>query len=194
MGGGPSGIESVLGDQRFKVWSSPDGLRVAQLLPYAERVFVGSRTDLWTWNSDTDLAVHTPVDPAMNRAASMAREQILGNPVDLAARILRAVSNVAEVSVGAPQEVAGRATYTLRLAPLSQVIKIGEIDVAIDAETRVPLRVEVFPRGSMDPAINVGFSSVDFGPIDPGMFSFTPPPGAAVRQASLPDPLSTHGY
>ena len=106
-------VESVLGDQRFKVWSSPDGLRVAQLLPYAERVFVGSRTDLWTWNSDTDLAVHTPVDPAMNRAASRAREQILGNPVDLAARILRAVSNVAEVSVGAPQEVAARATYVL---------------------------------------------------------------------------------
>src|SRR5207237_4573346 len=89
MGGGPSGIESVLGDQRFKVWSSPDGLRVSQLLPFAERMFVGSRTDLWTWNSDADLAVHTPVDPAMNRAASRAREQILGNPVDLAARILR---------------------------------------------------------------------------------------------------------
>ena len=70
MGGGPSGIESVIGDQRFKVWSSPDGLRVSQLLPFAERVFVGSPTDVWTWSSDQDLAVHTSVDASTRREVS----------------------------------------------------------------------------------------------------------------------------
>lgn len=185
MGGGPSGIESVLGDQRFKVWSSPDGLRVSQLLPFAERVFVGSPTDVWTWTSDQDLAVHTSVDASTRRAVSRDLTSVLGDPEHLANELLRAASNVADVSVAPAEEVAGRATYTLRLTPTSAETKIGRVDVSIDAETRLPLRVQVFPRGSSAPAIEAGFSSVDFGPIDPSMFTFTPPPGATVEQGGL---------
>src|SRR3954452_8167953 len=190
MDGGPTGIESVLGDQRFKVWSSPGGVRVSQLLPFAERVFVGSPTDVWTWSSDQDLAVHASVDASTRRAVSRDLTSALGDPGQLAKELLRAASGTADVSVAAPQEVAGRATYTLRLTPTSSVgsasTKIGRIDVAIDAETRLPLRVQVFPRGSAAPAIEAGFSSVDFGPIDPSMFRFTPPPGATVKQADVP--------
>src|SRR4051812_2444532 len=188
MGGGPSGIQSVLGDQRFKVWSSPDGLRVSQLLPFAERVFVGSRTDVWTWSSDQDLAVHSSVDSSTGRAVSRDLTSSLGDPVRLADKLMHAASGVADVSVTSPQDVAGRATYTLELAPMSAATKIGRIDVAIDAETRLPLRVQVFPRESADPAIEAGFSSVDFGPIDPSMFTFTPPPGATGKQADLAPP------
>jgi len=104
MGGGPSGIESVIGDQRFKVWSSPDGLRVSQLLPFAERVFVGSPTDVWTWNSDQDLAVHTSMDASTRRAVSRNLTSALGDPVQLADELLRATSGVADVSVSAPQD------------------------------------------------------------------------------------------
>jgi outer membrane lipoprotein-sorting protein len=185
MGGGPSGVESVIGDQRFKVWSSPDGLRVSQLLPFAERVFVGSPTDVWTWNSDQDLAVHTSVDASTHRVVSRNLTSALGDPARLANELLRATSGVAGVSVSAPQDVAGRATYTLRLTPASTATKIGRVDVSIDAETRLPLRVQVLPRGSSAPAIEAGFSSVDFGPIDPSMFTFAPPPGATVKQADL---------
>jgi outer membrane lipoprotein-sorting protein len=192
MGGGPSGVESVIGDQRFKVWSSPDGLRVSQLLPFAERVFVGSPTDVWTWNSDQDLAVHTSVDASRRGAISRNLTSALGDPAQLASELLRATSGVADVSVSAPQDVAGRATYTLRLTPTSSpgsaATKIGRVDVSIDAETRLPLRVQVFARGSASPAIEAGFSSVDFGPIDPSMFTFTPPPGATVKQAALAPP------
>jgi len=188
IGGGRSGIESVLGDQRFKVWSSPDGLRVSQLLPFAERVFVGSPTDVWTWSSDQDLAVHTSVDPSERRILSRDLTSALGDPVRLADTLLRAASRVADVTVGAPEDVAGRATYTLELTPTSASTKIGRIEVAIDAETRMPLRVQVFPRGAADPAIDAGFSSVDVAPIDPSMFTFTPPPGATVKQADVAPP------
>src|SRR4051794_8743387 len=128
MGGGPSGIQSVLGDQRFKVWSSPDGLRVSQLLPFAERVFVGSPTDVWTWSSDQDLAVHTSVDASTRRAVSRNLTSALGDPAQLADELLRATSGVADVSVSAPQDVAGRATYALRLTPTSSATKIGRVD------------------------------------------------------------------
>jgi hypothetical protein len=188
MGGGASGIDSVLGDQRFKVWSSPDGLRVAQLLPFAERAFVGSPTDVWTWSSEQDLAVHTAVDADARRAMSRDLSSTLGDPAELAGRLLRETAGIADVSVAAPQEVADRAAYTLELTPTDSVTKIGRVDVSIDAETRVPLRVQVFPKGSANAAIDAGFSSVDFGPIDPSMFTFTPPPGATVKQGDLSPP------
>src|SRR5262249_53121939 len=43
----------------------------------------------------------------------------------------------------------------------------------------------VFPRGSNRAAVDVGFTSVGFGSIDPHTFDFTPPPGSEVRAGSM---------
>jgi outer membrane lipoprotein-sorting protein len=182
----PTGVAGLLGDQRFRVWHSSDGVRIAQTLPYAERVLVGGPSGLWTWNSDTAVAVHTPVDPAAVRSAARKLPGSLGDPVSLAGRLLDAASREADVSMAAPAEVAGRAAYVLRLTPISTTTTIGSVEVAVDAATGVPLRVQVFARSMAAPAVNVGFTSVDFGPIDRSMFDFSPPPGTTVRQGSPP--------
>jgi hypothetical protein len=95
---------------------------------------------------------------------------------------LRAAAPYAIASVDGTTWVAGRAAYTVALVPTSRDTLVGRIEVAIDAETRLPLRLRIFPRGSLDPAIEAGFTSVDLGPIDPAMFTFTPPPGATVKR------------
>src|SRR3989442_1567925 len=92
----------------------------------------------------------------------------------------------AKVSVGTPVRVAGRDAYTLELTPVSSSTLVGRIEVAVDASTRAPLRVEVFPKGSGRAAIEAGFTRVSFARIDPQMFSFSPPPGASVKQAAGP--------
>jgi hypothetical protein len=183
--GEPTGIAAFLGDQRFRVWHSSEGVRIAQTFPYAERVLVGGPSGLWTWNSDTAVAVHTAVDPSAVRSATRKLSGSLGDPVSLAGRLLDAASRDAEVSTAAPAEVAGRAAYVLRLTPTSSMTKIGSVEVAIDAATRVPLRVQVLARSTVAPAVNVGFTSVNFGPIEPSMFDFSPPPGTTVRQGSV---------
>ena len=99
-------------------------------------------------------------------------------------RMLEAVAPYADVSVDTTSIVAGRPVYDLVLTPTSTLTLIGRIDVAIDAETRLPLRFQVFPRGSDAAAIEAGFTNVSFEPIDPSMFSFTPPPGTTVHQAA----------
>jgi hypothetical protein len=38
----------------------------------------------------------------------------------------------------------------------------------------------VLTNGSPDPALQAGYSDVTFGPQDPSLFTFTPPPGATV--------------
>jgi hypothetical protein len=45
----------------------------------------------------------------------------------------------------------------------------------------LPLDVQVFPRNVGAAALEAGFTSVSLAPIDPAMFTFTPPADATVR-------------
>ena len=58
--------------------------------------------------------------------------------------------------------------------------------IAIDAKRHIPLRVEVFGRGSAGLVYSVGFTSLTFGTPAASNFSFTPPPGATVKRESVP--------
>jgi hypothetical protein len=88
------------------------------------------------------------------------------------------------VSVDGTTVVAGRPSYELVLVPRSSLTRIGRISVVIDAGTRLPLRFQVFAKGADAAAIEAGFTSVSFDPIDAATFTFTPPPGATVREAT----------
>jgi hypothetical protein len=190
LGGGTGdGVMRALsligGDQRFKVWHSPDGVRVARLLPFSEQDLVVSASDAWFWDSSDTSAVHLGV-PGMQlwepaSSAAVIREADL---VAFTRRALDALAPYADVAVDSTSIVAGRPAYELTLTPTSIVTLIGRVAVAIDAETRLPLRFRVFPRGSEAAAIDIGFTSVSHDAIDPSMFSFTPPPGTTVRQGA----------
>jgi hypothetical protein len=70
------------------------------------------------------------------------------------------------------------------LAPApSERTLLREVRVAVDAEHRMPLQLTVLANGSSDPALQIGFTDVDFGPQDASLFTFTPPPGATVQDA-----------
>jgi hypothetical protein len=81
--------------------------------------------------------------------------------------------------------VAGRAAYQLTLAPKSAQSLVGQVAVAIDARTHLPLRVQVTARGSATPVFSAGYTSISFATPAASNFTFTPPPGAKVKQATL---------
>jgi hypothetical protein len=94
--------------------------------------------------------------------------------------------------------VAGRPAYELVLTPLpTERTLLREVRIAIDAQRRQPLRMVVLGNGSTDPALQVGFTELTYGPQDPALFTFTPPPGATVqprppgRPAGAADPDRT---
>ena len=189
--GAPAVLASLLGDQRWKVWSSADGLRVAHLLPAREQDLVINREEAWWWDSAELRAVHldlgalreeTGVPPA--GAASAATPSL--DPVTLARALIRGVAPCASVSVQGTDRVAGRDAYVLALIPLSPGSLVGSVRLSIDAETRLPLRVEVRTTAGDDAPIAAGFTSVSFDPIDPAMFAFEPPADADVSDVSDP--------
>ncbi len=180
----PAGpAQLLLADQTFKIWRSSDGVRVAQILPFAERVLAVNPTDVWAWDSDRFTAWHVPVPSGVRPPPGPS----FGDPQALAGTVLEGTAPYADVSVDRTTWVAGRAAYVLVLAPTSSDTLVGRIEAAIDAGTRLPLRLQVFARGSLDPAIEAGFTSVDVGPIDPSMFTFVPPDGATVEEISPGD-------
>ncbi len=184
IGGGAMGpVALAIGDQHFKVWRSPDGVRVAHLLDLGEQDLVANAHDAWYWDSSSMSAVHLAI-PASASEIAAARSPSDADLLFIAQRVIAAVAPYADVSVEGTALVAGRPSYELVLTPRSTLTLIGRIVVSVDAQTRLPLQLQVFPRGSDVAAIEGGFTSVSSDPIDPSMFAFTAPPGATVRQAA----------
>ena len=59
------------------------------------------------------------------------------------------------------------------------------MDVWVDADTRLPLRIQLFARAVKDPAIDVGFIRIAFGHVDRSLFDFTPPDDATVNEIDV---------
>jgi hypothetical protein len=72
------------------------------------------------------------------------------------------------------------------LAPRDKASRVDQVRLAIDAVQHVPLRVQVYAKGSADPAIEVAFSQVSFARPSADQFKFNPPPGTKVTESSGP--------
>jgi hypothetical protein len=194
-GGATTPASALLGDQTFRIWRSASGIRVAHLGQFQEQVLVVNRTTAWAWDSQSLTAVRltrgalaSSLRDAFRGAGSTPSHaatmpESLGDPISIARTLLQGVRPYAAATMGTPQRVAGRDAYVLDLRPTSDRTLVGDISVAVDAATRLPLRIQVIPRGSVNPSIEVGFTSIDYGAIDPGMFSFVPPADARVVDA-----------
>ena len=195
LGGSGTGLgglaTAVVGTQHFKVWRSPDGVRVARVTDLSEQVVVANRDEAWFWDSNGMTAVRLdlaalqhggPGDPAWAGVAAPTRADLTG----WIGSALKSLEPYAQVSVAGTVEVAGRSAYDVVLTPAPGPTLIGQVAVAIDAETRLPLWFSVTPKGTGDPAVEIGFDAVSFDPIDPAMFAFDPPEGARVSEATPP--------
>lgn len=180
------------GESAVRAWSDGAGRsRVALPSDQGERVLVNDGTTLWAWDSSTRTA--TRLSPP-DRAGAPHR---LADPATAARALIAGVKSSSSVRVDGTALVAGRAAYELVLAPNpTERTLLREIRVAIDGESRVPLRLVVLAHGSAQPVLSVGFTELAAGPQDAALFRFTPPAGATVTEGkpdgaeSVPDWLS----
>jgi outer membrane lipoprotein-sorting protein len=185
-------LESISGDHTLRVWHSGTSLRVSDILPAAERSIYARKDSLWIWDSQTFTAHHVaaPSQTAMTntgQAGSVSSESPPAfDPESMAKRALSAIEPSTTVSLGPNADVAGRDCYTLILEPNTSQTLVGRVEINVDAETKVPLRVAVYARGAETPALSGQFTSVSYDAIDPSVFDFTPPAGAKVVQVSTP--------
>jgi outer membrane lipoprotein-sorting protein len=186
--GGDSRFSSLVsGSHTMRVWyAGPDRVRLALLGQLGESDLVKNAGDVWAWSSSTNTATHwtVPADagapsPGPSTGAAMTPQQA-------ADAALKAIGPSTRVATDPTAVVAGRSAYQLELSPRDPRSLVGSVRIAIDGSSHLPTRVQVFARGATSPAFEVGFTSFSTATPAASVFSFTPPPGATVKQGTLP--------
>ncbi|MHC1558589.1 LolA family protein [Actinomycetospora sp. C-140] len=174
------------GTSTIRVWSGGEGRgRVAIPSGDSERTLVSDGTTRWSYDSRDRTATRAPAGNGRGGPPGDAGAQ---DPTAAATQAVATLRQSSTVAVDGTAEVAGRAAYQLVLTPLpTERTLLREVRVAVDAETRQPLQLTVLAQGSREPALQVGFSQIAYGPQDPALFTFTPPPGTTVRDAPGPE-------
>jgi outer membrane lipoprotein-sorting protein len=188
QGGGSSLTSLLTGSHTLRVWyAGPDKQRVALLDSLGETDVVRNGTNAWLWSSQSNSATHLTL-PAGKAGQDQADRLPAGvTPQQAAAAALRALDPTTQVSTSSTTSVAGRDAYELVLVPKDSRALVGQVRLAVDAQTSVPLRVQVFGKNSGNgPAFSVGFTSVSFDVPGASQFTFNPPPKAKVTEGTLP--------
>jgi outer membrane lipoprotein-sorting protein len=183
-GGGVSLTDLVSGSHTVRVWlKGEDQSRLAVTGQLAESDAIHNGRDVWLYSSEQNSVVHyrlaEPAVPPPSPPSGVT-------PQALASRLLAAISPSTTVTVERNLRVAGRDAYQLRLRPKAPESLIDSAVLAVDGQTKVPLRVQVLAKGKQDPAFEVGFTQVQFRAPSDDVFQFTPPPGAKVTEKQLP--------
>ncbi|MBO0804907.1 MAG: DUF2092 domain-containing protein [Nocardiopsaceae bacterium] len=202
--GDPTSISSLLtGSHTVKVyWENAKHFRFAIPQSLSETDLIRNGNTAWLWDSSSNTVTKFPL-PADNSknmakaksaaAKASARAKAAGmpqtpmTPQQAAQKVLQAVGKTTTVSTQSNVDVAGEAAYQLSLAPKSPESTIGSIQIAIDSKTGVPLRLQVFPKGSSSPAFQIGYTSISYTSPDPANFDFTPPASAKVTTPGASD-------
>jgi outer membrane lipoprotein-sorting protein len=189
-GSGSSDLSSLVsGTHTLRLWyAGPDQTRVALLGTSGESDVIHNGKDVWLWSSQDKSATHVTL-PAAHGAAMTPREGATAlptSPQQAADLALKAISPTTAVTTSGAARVAGRSAYELVLTPKEPTSLVASVRLAIDSQRHVPLRVQIFAKGSTEPAFEVAFSSVDFGRPDAAQFAFNPPAGTKVTERTLP--------
>ena len=188
-GGDAASFSSLVsGSHTMRVWyGGPDQQRLALLGQLGESDLVRNGTDLWAWSSHSNTATHWTV-PADHGSSEVPASPAgaATTPQQAAQAALKAIDPSTQVSTDPTATVAGRPAYVLSLVPRDPRSLVGSVRIAIDGDTHIPTRVQIFARGATSPAFQVGFTSFSTATPDSSVFGFTPPPGATVKQGTMP--------
>lgn len=196
-GGSGLSLESlVTGSNTMNVWyAGKDQQRFALLGQLSEDDLIHNGTDLWSYDSTTRTVTHKTLTPDESDqvGSTIASAAPALDPQAAAEKALAAIDPTTAVVVDRTARVAGRAAYQLQVSPKDSRSLIGSVQIAIDAATSVPLRLQIFAAGASSPAFQVGFTSVSFNVPNSSIFEFVPPAGAHVEQDTAPfgDTLSS---
>jgi outer membrane lipoprotein-sorting protein len=184
--GSPTSLASMItGSHTVKVYyQDASHFRLAVPETDSETDVIADGTKAWLWDSESN-SVTEFLAPAGKHAEKKLPPVPVLTPQQAASQVLTAVGKTTLVSVQSNVMIAGEPAYQLVLAPKDHRSLVGKVMIAIDAKYGMPLRVEVFAKGSGSPAFQVGYTALQFTAPAPANYEFTPPPGASVKVVKL---------
>jgi outer membrane lipoprotein-sorting protein len=189
---GSSVLSMILTPHTIKVSSAPEGkfhLAVPDGLTETDVISDGSQ--VWVWQSSDQSVTHLAKDASGggDHTADPAGQTAEPTPDAIAKKLLAQADPTTRVFVRGTATVAGRDAYELVLAPTSSSTLVADVIIDVDAATSMPLAVQVLAKDAGTPAIEVGFTDISLGAQPASAFTFTPPPGSKVSEATSPEEL-----
>jgi outer membrane lipoprotein-sorting protein len=188
-GGSAADIALLTGPNSLRVYvDGPTRARVQDLESLAERDVIRNGCDVWVYDSKDNSVGHASLTSRQHfvrpgtAPQATAPDPTDSTPSGLAKKLIAELEPSSTLSVDSSVRVAGRAAYDLVLTPKVTNTLIGSVSIAVDAETGLPLRVQIDARGQKAPAVTIGFSSVNLSTPAASLFAFTPPVGAKVTE------------
>lgn len=181
-------LEFLTGSHTASVFQSgSESSRVQVIEDLAERDVYRTGQDVWTWDSEKNEAVHS-VLPSHDDVAGpegLPATPVPATPGELISAVLAKAGESTDITLTDNVRVAGRAAYGIVLTPRTADTLVGDVTIAVDAETGVPLSAAITPAAQDTPAISVAFTAIDFAEPSADIFAFTPPADADVTEADL---------
>lgn len=179
-------LSLLSGSHEVKLWyGSENKMRLALPTQFNETNVIVNGDQVWYWESETNTATRVKLPDGRPHEDLPAATPTPVTPEQAARQFLDRVDDTTTVTVSNTAEVAGRPAYQLVLTPKDPASLVQEVRLAIDGELYVPLQVQVFAKGSAEPAFQVGFTQLTFTPPAEENFAFTPPPGATVEEKTF---------
>ncbi|WP_405673274.1 DUF2092 domain-containing protein [Streptomyces canus] len=152
--------------------------KVSLLENAAEYSLIHNGKDVWGYDSKSNSVFHTTASESDGKQ----KEELPATPKDLAEEALKAADKTTSVTVGGSAQVAGRDAYRLVIKPKDDGSTVGQITVAVDAKTGLPLKFTLTPASGGSAVVDAGFTQVSFAKPAASTFDFTPPKGAKVEE------------
>jgi outer membrane lipoprotein-sorting protein len=177
------GADPILSGASGRVWASPDGGGMLRLELQSEAQAGGGDTQLLVSGRHFQLydgGSETVYEGTLPEEKGHAQEnQQVPGLGEIETEIGKAELH-ADISGATPSDVAGRPTYTVRVAPKHDGGLFGAVELAWDAENGVPLRGAVYSSDSSSPVLQLQATEVSFESIPASTFEVKPPAGAKV--------------
>jgi outer membrane lipoprotein-sorting protein len=170
-----SGVADLFSDRtQMRVWWRSDTeSRIDVVTAGGETSYRADPGGEWIWSYEDERATrgartafHVPVPPDLLPAA-------------LGRRLLSEATDEELTRIGA-ERIAGRDGLGVRITPAAAASSVDHLDVWVDAESGLPLKVQLYGKGSDLPALDTRFLDLELAAPDPALIRFDPPPGAHV--------------
>ena len=137
---------------------------------------------MWGYDSGTNEVFHGTADDSDGKDKGDKREEVPATPKDLTEDALKAVDDTTSVTVEGTAHVAGRDAYRLVIKPKDSGSTVGQVTVAVDAKTGLPLKFTLTPASGGAAVVDAGFTQISYAKPAASTFDFTPPKGAKVTE------------
>ena len=174
----------LLGSSQGRLWWRPGQLRIDFQSSAGDTQLLVNGNRALLYDASSGLAMSAILPP-------LSLPSLLRTIVGDASTAADAGRNTIAVGVPHPTVTAGRPSYTLTIQPRGdRRVLLSAAQIVTDAATGLPLRLDLFGRGTRGPVLEMILSGVRIGPVDPSDLRIRLPFGVHPQAITISLPPS----